>query len=132
MHSAWEHGDQPDKMIGIFRENLGRLSGETVFIFEYANALECLGMEGNAIPEYRKAIMTGLSGEWLLKAQIQLGSSLSVTGDPAALAFLCIALHRSGGSGRALRLSLEHFLAQGTGLLQNYSRALTHYTGKIS
>ena len=89
-------------------------------MFKYANALDFFGKETEAVPLYQMAIGLGLSVKMKTQAEIQLGSSLSVigesesaiailsgvykeTGDPAALAFLCIALFRSGELEKSIK-----------------------------
>lgn len=82
------------------------------------------------------------------QAVIQLGSSLSVTGenesaidilsrvnretgDPTALAFLCIALFRSGELEKSLKTALRFILSGNQGLLPEYKRALSQYIDEI-
>ncbi len=123
--------------------------GSAVYLFQYANTLDFLGKEAEAIPLYLKAIKLGLSGKMKTQAEIQLGSSLSVTGehekaiailnrvqketvDPAALAFLCIALFRSGEIKKALKTALIFIISGNQGLLPEYQRALLHYIDEMS
>ncbi|MDA8143086.1 MAG: tetratricopeptide repeat protein [Thermoplasmatales archaeon] len=82
------------------------------------------------------------------QAEIQLGSSLSVTGqnesaiailsraqketgDPAALIFLCIALFRSGKTKKSLKTPLSFILSGNQGLLPEYERTLSQYIDEI-
>ncbi len=94
------------------------------------------------------AVKSGFSGKRKTKAEIQLGSSLCVTGqsesafgilsrvnretgDPAALAFLCIALFRSGEIKRSLKTALSFILSVNQGLLPEYKRAPSQYIDEI-
>lgn len=107
-----------------------------------------MGKEAEAIPQYQMALGLGLSGKMKTKAEIQLGSSLSVigenesaigilsrvnmeTGDPAALVFLCIALFRSGEIKKSLKTALNFIVSVNQGLLPEYKRALSQYIDEI-
>jgi tetratricopeptide (TPR) repeat protein len=113
IEDAWKHRDNPEEFLRKFQEVFEDYRRNAVYLFEYASALDFMGKEPAAIPLYKMAIELGLSGKMRTQAEIQLGSSLSVTGenesaidtlgrvyretgDPAALVFLCIALFRSG------------------------------------
>ncbi|EQD74642.1 hypothetical protein B1B_02551 [mine drainage metagenome] len=124
VEEAWKHRDTPEVLQKKFQEVFEDYRGNTVYLFEYASALDFLGKETEAIPLYQRAIKLGLSGKMKTRAEIQLWSSLSVTvenedaiailsrvqeetGDPAALSFLCIALFRSGETNKALKTALN-------------------------
>ena len=117
-------------------------------MFKYANALDFLGKETEAVPLYQMAIGLGLSVKMKTQAEIQLGSSLSVigesesaiailsrvykeTGDPAALTFLCIALFRSGELEKSIKEALSYIISGNQGLLPEYKRALSQYLDEI-
>ncbi len=119
-----------------------------MYFFEYASALDFLGKETEAIPLYQRALELGLSGKKKTQAEIQLGSSLSVTGrnesaisilsrvlketvDPAALSFLCIALFRSGETMKSLKTALNFILSGNQGLIPEYERALSQYLDEM-
>ncbi|EQD79795.1 hypothetical protein B1B_00025 [mine drainage metagenome] len=53
------------------------------------------------------------------------------TGDPAALAFLCIALFRYGELKKSLKTALSFILSVNQGLLPEYKGALSQYTDEI-
>ncbi|MFP3313735.1 MAG: tetratricopeptide repeat protein [Thermocladium sp.] len=127
----------------------GQYQNNAVFLFEYANALDFLGEEDEAVPLYRRALAMGLSGEIKAQAEIQLGSSLSIIGedssaveildrvyretnDPAALAFLCIALYRSGEIKKALKTALGFIISSEQGLLPEYKRVLSQYLNEVT
>ena len=131
-----------------FQEVFEDYSGNTVYLFEYANALDFLGKESEAIPLYQRAIKLGISGKKKIQAEIQLGSSFSVIGenesaiailirvqketrDPAALIFLCIALFRSGETKRSLKTALNFILSGNQGLLPEYKRSLSQYIDEM-
>ena len=145
---AWKHRDNPEVLLKKFQEVFEDYGGNTVYLFEYANALDFLGKENEAIPLYQKAIKLGISGKMKNQAEIQLGSSLSVTGenesaiailsrvqketgDPAAMMFLCIALFRSGETKKSLKTALNFILSSNQGLLPEYNGVLSQYLDEI-
>ncbi|MHB8359880.1 MAG: tetratricopeptide repeat protein [Thermoplasmataceae archaeon] len=148
IEDAWNHQDNPELLLKKFQEVFEYYSGNPVYLFEYANALDFSGKEPEAIPLYQKAIESGISGKKKIQAEIQLGSSLSVTcehekaisilsrvqketGDPAALLFLCIALFRSGETEKALKTALNFIMSSNQGLLPEYKRSLSQYLDQI-
>ena len=148
IEDAWKHQDNPDVLLRIFDENFEVFQANAAYLFEYANALDYLGKETKAIPLYRRSIELGLSGKMKTQAEIQLGSSLSVTGDnekaietlgrvmeetgdPAAIEFLCIALFRSGELKKSLKTALNFILSGNQGLLPEYNRAISQYLNEI-
>ncbi len=148
IEEAWKHRNDPDLFLNKFKEIFNNYRENSVYLFEYANALDFLGKETEAIPLYQKALGLGLSGKIKTRAEIQLGSSLSVigenesaieilnkvnreTGDPVALAFLCIALFRSGELEKSLKASLSFIVSGNQGLLPQYKRALSQYLDEI-
>ncbi len=148
IEDAWKHKDNPEEFLRKFQEVFEEYRRNAAYLFEYANALDFLGKEPEAIPLYRMAIEMGLYGKMRTRAEIQLGSSLSVTGEsesainilsrvygetgePAALVFLCIALFRSGEIKKSLKTSLRFILSSNEGLLPEYNRALSYYVDEI-
>ncbi|AKA48296.1 hypothetical protein IX51_03370 [uncultured archaeon] len=148
IEEAWNQRDTPEVFLKKFQEVFEDYSENAVYLFEYASALDFLGKETEAIPLYQRAIKIGLSGKMKTQAEIQLGSSLSVTGenesaisilsrvqketgDPAALSFLCIALIRSGETKKSLKTALNFILSSNQGLLPEYERPLSQYLDEI-
>ena len=148
IENAWKYKNNSEKLIKTFQEAFDDYSENPIYLFEYANALDFLGKEDEAIPLYQKALKIGVSGKMKTQAEIQLGSSLSVTGenesaksilnrvlnetgDPAALIFLCIALFRSRETKKSLKIALSFILSENQGLLPEYNRALTQYLEEI-
>ncbi len=148
IEEAWKHRDTPEVLQKKFQEVFEDYRGNTNYLFQYANALDFLGKETEAIPLYQRAIKLGLAGKMKTQAEIQLGSSLSVTGehesaisilsrvqketgDPAALVFLCIAQFRSGETKMALKTALNFIVSGNQGLLPEYERALSQYVDEI-
>ena len=148
IEEAWKHQDNPELLLERFQEVFEDYRGNSVYLFEYANALDFLGKETEAIPLYQRALRLGISGKIKTQAEIQLGSSLSVTeqnesaiailsrvqketGDPAALIFLCIALFRSGEIKKSLKTALNFILSGNQGLLPEYKRSLSQYLDEI-
>ncbi|AGO60782.1 tetratricopeptide repeat protein [Ferroplasma acidarmanus] len=148
IEEAWKYQDKPEIMLKIFQEPYDDFSENAAYLFEYANVLDFLGKETEAIPLYQKAIKLGLPGKMKIQAEMQLGSSLSVIGehesaiaildgvykdtaDPASLEFLCIALFRSGQADKALKYALNFILSSNQGMLPEYSRALSDYVNEI-
>ncbi|MHB1709694.1 MAG: tetratricopeptide repeat protein [Thermoplasmataceae archaeon] len=148
IEEAWKHRDNPEAMLEKFQEVFEDYRENTVYLFEYANALDFLGKENEAIPLYQRAIKLGISGKMKTQAEIQLGSSLSVigenesaiailskvqkeAGDPAALIFLCIALFRSGETKKSLKTALNFIMSGNQGLLPEYKRSLSQYLDEM-
>ena len=145
---AWKHRDCPELLVKKFQEIFEDYHDDPVYLFEYANALDFLGKEVEAIPLYQRSIALGISGIMRVKAEIQLGSSLSIIGDnegaisilskvqeetrdPAALIFLCIALLRSGEIRKSLKTALIFILKGNHGLSPEYERTLLNYIDEI-
>lgn len=148
LEEAWKHRDNPEDLLKTFQEVFEEYRGNAVYLYEYANALDFLGKENEAIPLYQNAIKLGLPEKMKTQAEIQLGSSLSIvgdnktaidilnrvykkTGDPASLEFLCLSLYRSGELKKALKLALNFILSGDQGLLPEYKRALSEYLDEI-
>ena len=148
IEEAWKHRDNPEALLRKFQEVFEVYRGNAVYLFEYASALDFMGKEPAAIPLHQMAIELGLSGKMKTQAVIQLRSSVSVTGenesaidilskvnretgDPVALAFLCIALFRSGELEKSLKTALTFILSGNQGLLPEYKRALSQYLDEI-
>lgn len=148
IEEAWKHKDDRDIFLRKFQEVFDDYRENAVYLFEYANALDFAGKEIDAIPLYQKAIKSGLSGKMKTQAEIQLASSLSVTGknadaiailsrvqedtgDPAAMVFLCIAMFRSGEIKKPLKAALSFILSMNNGLLPEYSKILSDYIDEL-
>lgn len=65
-----------DEAITYFRELATRYPEEPRAQFAYASALDAAGHEAEAVPAYEQAMALGLSGSYLARAYLQLGSSL--------------------------------------------------------
>ena len=148
IEDAWKSLDDPEEFLKKFQEVFEDYHRNAVYLFEYANALDFLEKENEAIPLYQRALEIGLSEKMKTQAEIQLGSSLSVIGenksavsilsrvleeteDPAALLFLCIALFRSRELEKSLKTALKFILSGSQGLLPEYKRALSQYIDEI-
>ena len=148
VEEAWKHRDSPEVFLRKFQDVIKDYRENALYLFEYASALDFLGRETEAIPLYHRALELGLSGKMKTQAEIQLGSSLSVTGrnesaisilsrvlketgDPAVLSFLCIALFRSGETMKSLKTALNFILSCNQGLIPEYERALSQYLDEM-
>ena len=81
LENAWKYRDDPEKLIWTFQRVFEEYRENPIYLFEYANALDFLGKESEAIPLYQQALSLGISGKRKIQAEIQLGSSFSVLGD---------------------------------------------------
>jgi len=63
IEEAWRNHDNPEVMLAKFKEVFNDYKNNAVFLFEYANALDFLGKEDEAVPLYRRALAMGLSGK---------------------------------------------------------------------
>lgn len=114
-------------------------------LYELASVHDFLGHEHDAIPLYRAALTSGLSGDRVSQAVIQLASSLRNVGetgaaiallrdsptDPvtgsAAEAFLALALHDAGEHSEALKVALTALAPT----LPLYSRSVVSYAAEL-
>jgi tetratricopeptide (TPR) repeat protein len=114
-------------------------------IYEWASVHDFLGLETDAIPLYRLALASGLSGARHPQAVIQLASSLRNTGrareavelleggttdavtGSAAQAFLALALYDVGRPRDALRVALKALAPT----LPLYGRAVSSYADDL-
>lgn len=148
VEEAWKHRENSEIFLRMFQEVFEDYRDNAAYLFQYANALDFAAKEAEAIPLYKKAIESGLTGNMRTQAEIQLGSSFSVTGknedaiailrrvmeetgDPAALVFLCIALFRSGEVNKALKTALSFIISNNNGLLPQYTMPLSQYLDEI-
>ena len=148
MGEVWKHRDCPEVFLRKFQEVFEDYHENAAYLFEYASALDFLGKETEAIPLYQRALELGLSGKMKIQAEIQLGSSLSVTGenekaifilgrvlketgDPAVLSFLCIALFRYGETMKSLKTALNFILSGNQGRIPEYERTLSQYLDEM-
>lgn len=141
-----ERAGKDDEAIEHFRLLLADYPDEPRAHFEYGGAFDSAGHEHEAIPHYRKAIAMGLSGEYLPKVYLQMGSSLRNIGAHneavAALdegcqqfpefhalkVFKALALESAGRNHEALTTLFELVI---TGIqtadMQRYTRAIRYY-----
>lgn len=138
--------DDPHGSITRMRDFIsGRPEGDAEALFELAGVHDALGLEGEAIPLYRRAIEAGLEGTSAIRAPIQLASSLRNIGDSkeavsilesmpdggidegARQAFLALALHDEGRYGDSLRIAPTALIPT----LDGYKRALTDYAAEL-
>ncbi|MFD1845828.1 tetratricopeptide repeat protein [Arthrobacter flavus] len=138
--------DDPNGSIAKMRDLMsGRPDGDAEALFELAGVHDALGLEGEAIPLYRRAIEAGLEGTHAIRAFIQLASSLRNVGDSkeavsilesmpdggadegARQAFLALALHDEGRHGDSLRIALTALIPT----LDGYKRALNDYAAEL-
>jgi tetratricopeptide (TPR) repeat protein len=138
--------DDPQGSIARMRELLSeRSAGDAEALFELAGVYDALGLEGEAIPLYRRAIEAGLEGTSALRASLQLASSLRNIGEAAEAvsilesmpdagvdegarrAFLALALHDEGRHGDALRTALLALIPT----LAGYKRSLSAYAAAL-
>ncbi|GEC08057.1 hypothetical protein SSP24_57120 [Streptomyces spinoverrucosus] len=131
-----------------FRAKIGALAdelpeGHPVAYFERASAHDSTGEGAAAVPLYRKALESGLSGERRRRAVIQLASTLRALGeaetsvelltaerekgsdqlDDAVTAFLALALMDVGREREAASLALGALSKH----LPRYNRSLANY-----
>lgn len=122
-------------------------AGSPVGVFERASALDSTDHADLAVPLYRQALETGLSGGRRRQAVIQLASSLRSIGqaeesvallraerqagsdelDDAVSAFLALALVDTGGEREAVSLALSALAPH----LRSYQRSLASYARLI-
>lgn len=141
------HDDNdPETALADIRELLaGRASDDPEALFEWAGVHDWLGLEAEAIPLYRQALVGGLAEPQRSYAVIQLASSLRNIGQAdeavsllqehhpdvsvadAAQAFLALALHSTGQSDEALRVALRTVAKN----LTQYGRAVTRYADEL-
>ena len=137
-----------DELEDYFGELYEEFGDDPRIVYEYANVLDYLGREREAIPLYREALKKGLSGKYRDMCLIQLASSLRLvgdlnesyeilsdlygkTGEPSSLLFLSLTLIGLGRKDDALCMMLRHVLGGSEGFLEEYRRALTQYINEI-
>ncbi|GGP21694.1 hypothetical protein GCM10007981_14540 [Thermocladium modestius] len=141
--------EEPDERIEEYFKRLYEEYGnDPRLIYEYANVLDYLGKEKEAIPLYRLALEKGLNGEHKDMCLIQLASSLRVIGelqesyeildevykrtkDPASLLFFILTLNDLDMMKKAVCLLASYILEEDKGLIPNYKRALRQYYGEL-
>jgi tetratricopeptide (TPR) repeat protein len=110
-------------------------------LFEWASVHDFLGLEVQAVPLYKQALSSGLSGLKYQKAVIQLASSLRNIGKPeeavtllesntfdvemgdAAKAFLALSYFDAGNAAKAISIALGEFYPGGA----IYARSVNFY-----
>ncbi len=142
--SADEH--KPDLVLAEMRSLVQeRSASDPDAIYEWASVHDFLGREAEAIPLYRAALASGLTGDRHPQAVIQLASSLRNVGDAqaavdllqrcdpdtvvgaASQAFLALALRDAGQPDAALRVALKALAPT----LPLYSRAISSYADEL-
>lgn len=122
-----------------------RPADDPAALFEQASVYDFLGRETDAIPLYRQAIASGLDGDRLPQALIQLASSLRNVGEHGAAidilagmesstvagdahrAFLALSLFDAGRPGEALAVALRALAKT----LPLYGRAVSAYASEL-
>ena len=140
-----------EEALGVLRMALAEDPGHAAVNFGYACLLDGLGREREAIPRYERSIASGLSGEDLQEATVNLGSSYRAVGEPGRAAeilrggllrfpenramrvFLAMALHDLGEHGEATG-SLLRELAETSSdrWVTHYGRAIAHYAEEFA
>jgi tetratricopeptide (TPR) repeat protein len=141
-----ERAGKDDEAIEHFRLLLADYPDDPHAHFEYGGAFDSAGHESEAIPHYRRAIELGLTGEYLPRVYVQLGSSLRNIGahDEASAAldegcqqfpefhalkvFKALAQESAGRPQEALTTLFELVIAGiHTADMQRYARAIRYY-----
>ncbi|MEZ4670399.1 MAG: tetratricopeptide repeat protein [Anaerolineae bacterium] len=141
-----ERAGQDDAAIEHFRLFVADYPDEPRAHFEYGGAFDSAGREAEAIPHYKKAMEMGLSGEFLPKAYLQLGSSLRNIGahdeaiatleegcqhfpDFHALKVFKALAQESAGQSQDALTTLFELVIKGiqTPDMQRYARAIRYY-----
>lgn len=143
-----EQDEKDEEAIAHFVKLAEQYPNDPRVIFELGGAYDSAGYEAEAIPQYRRAIDLGLSGEFLPRVAVQLGSSLRNVGqyDEAAQVlrtacdqfpehralrmFLALALHSAGKSQVAL-VELLDLVLNIPDALEGYNRSLRYYTDEL-
>jgi tetratricopeptide (TPR) repeat protein len=139
--------DRPNELLAEVRVLAAeRPAGDPAAAYEEASACDFLGMEADAIPLYRQAIESGLDGDRLQQALIQLASSLRNVGqanaaveilsamEPSAVAgdahraFFALVLFDAGRPDAALAVALEALAKT----LPIYGRVVSEYAAGLS
>ncbi|HMJ35490.1 MAG TPA: tetratricopeptide repeat protein [Baekduia sp.] len=125
-----------------------RPTGDAIALFERAAANDSTGHPDEAVPLYREAVATGLTGLRRRRAVIQLASSLRNLGQPeesvrlltaerdatsddlddAVVAFLALALADTGQEREAASLALLALSRH----LPRYNRSLANYAQDLA
>jgi tetratricopeptide (TPR) repeat protein len=147
---GWSFADDVPRFIEYFQDiaNQNRASART--IFELANALDYLGREAEAIPQYKEALRLELPTECQAYALIQLGSSLRNVGRAneaiellaeaehtfpeysSISIFLGLSLYIEGRYAEALKTVMEAMVRNvRTADMQHYTREMENYIREI-
>ncbi|AWR98530.1 tetratricopeptide repeat protein [Metallosphaera hakonensis] len=140
---------RPDhELEDYFRKLYEEFNDDPRIVYEYANVLDYLGKEREAIPLYREALRKGVSGKRHDMCLVQLASSLRLVGDfresyeilsnlfhgtkePSSLLFLSLTLVSLNKMDEAFCLMFRYILGKNEGFLEDYRRALTQYIDEI-
>jgi len=131
-----------------FRNLYEKFNDNPRIVYEYANVLDYLGKEKEAIPLYKEALRKGLPGKYLDMCLIQLASSFRLVGnlnesyeilsdlynktkEPSSLLFLSLTLFSLNEIKDAYCLMFKYILEKNEGFLEDYRRALTQYINEI-
>lgn len=147
---ALDDAGQPDAARAILRELAGAHPDDPQAQFRIACTCDGLGYERDAIPRYERAIATGLDGDDLQMAYVNLGSSHRAIGayeravavwrdgiarfpDNRALpVFLAMAEHNLGDHAAAMESLLRHLAETTTDpWITRYRRAILYYADKL-
>lgn len=142
-----EREGKDDQAIEHFRQLLAQYPDDARAHFEYAGAFDSAGRESEAIPHYRHSMEIGLSGDYLQRVYLQLGSSLrniaahdeavevlregcaKFPNDAALRVFLAFALESAGRGRDAITELLELAIREiQTAEMKDYARAIRYYT----
>ncbi len=141
---ALQHDGQAQEAIDFFIELAERFPEDAEVLFETGGVFDSNGYETEAIHYYYEAIRIGLRDELLVRAMVQLGSSLRNAGKydeavqllqtartrfpehRALVAFYALALYSSGRQAEALAEMIDLTLRV-PDLYERYTRSLTNY-----
>jgi tetratricopeptide (TPR) repeat protein len=147
---ALEHTGKEQEAIAYFRQLVERYPDNARVRFEYAGAYDFADHEAEAIPIYQEALRLGLADEFLMRAYLQLGSSLRNVGRHAEAVqvlsegceafadyrplrvFRAFALYSAGQNAEALVELLELLLlSNDESAIGRYRRAIRYYTDDL-
>lgn len=143
--------DNPESTVRYFADLLARHPDDARAAYEYASALDFAGAEDAAASEYERTFALGIPPQIRHEALIQYGSTLRNVGrhaeavatlrgacrerpdDPAAAAFLALALAGTDRSVDAVALLLRQLLDRVSDpLLQHYRVPLAAYADELA
>lgn len=152
VEAAWAAADpeKPEPTVAFFAELRDRHPDDARAVYEYASALDFAGREGEAAPQYERAIDAGLEEDVERQATIQYASTLrnldradeavailrraqrQSPQDAGVTAFLALALTSAGEQNEAVRdlllLALDRIDDPS---LRQYARPLRAYADEL-